>query len=54
MTKMLMKNFKQPQFLGINLLTLKLAEDLALNEITNLGKYISYLLLTWFNLVIES
>ena len=34
----LMKNFKQSQFLGINLLTLKMAEDLALNEIKNLGK----------------
>jgi len=34
----LMKNFKQSQFLGINLLTLKMAEDLALNEIKNLEK----------------
>ena len=34
----LMKNFKQSQFLGINLLTLKMAEDLALNGIKNLEK----------------
>jgi uncharacterized NAD-dependent epimerase/dehydratase family protein len=34
----LMKNFKQSQFLGINLLTLKMAENLALKEIKNLGK----------------
>ena len=32
----LMKNFKQSQFLGINLLTLKMTKDLALKEIKNL------------------
>jgi uncharacterized NAD-dependent epimerase/dehydratase family protein len=36
----LMKNFKQPQFLGINLLTLKMAEDLALKKIKKInGKH---------------
>jgi uncharacterized NAD-dependent epimerase/dehydratase family protein len=32
----LMKNFKQSQFLGINLLTLKMTKDLALKEIKDL------------------
>ena len=32
----LMKNFKQSRFLGMNLLTLKMDEDLALKEIKNL------------------
>jgi len=36
----LMKNFKQSQFLGINLLTLKMAEDLALKIIKKInGKH---------------
>ena len=33
---LLMKNFKQSRFLGMNLLTLKMDEDLALKEIKNL------------------
>jgi len=33
----LMKNFKKSQFLGINLLTLKMAEDLATKKIKNIG-----------------
>ena len=34
----LMKNFKQSQFLGINLLTLKIAEDSALKKIKKIGR----------------
>mgnify|MGYP001158540069 FL=1 len=34
----LMKNFKQSQFLGINLLTLKMTENLALEEIKKFEK----------------
>ena len=34
----LMKNFKKSQFLGLNLLTLKMEKDLALKKIKNLEK----------------